>query len=44
MGNLNMDSALEEKDYDYKYILGEGNHGGTTLPDALRWLWRDYPK
>ena len=47
MGNLNMASALEEKDYDYKYILGEGshngNHGGATLPDALRWLWRDYP-
>ena len=19
-------------------------HGGAILPDALRWLWRDYPK
>ncbi len=46
IGNLNMAAALEEKDYDYKYVLGEGshngNHGGAILPDALRWLWRDY--
>ncbi len=47
-GNLNMASALENKDYDYKYVLGggrhSGNHGGAILPDSLRWLWRDYPK
>jgi enterochelin esterase-like enzyme len=48
IGNMNMAAALEEKDYDYKYVFGEGghngNHGGTILPDSLRWLWRDYPK
>ncbi len=48
IGNLNLVAALEEKDYDYKYVFGEGshngNHGGTILPDSLRWLWRDYPK
>jgi enterochelin esterase family protein len=48
IGNLNLVSALEEKDYDYKYVFGEGshngNHGGTILPDTLRWLWRDYPR
>lgn len=48
VGNANMVSALEEMDYDYKYVFGEGghngNHGGTILPDSLRWLWRDYPK
>lgn len=48
IGNLNMAAALEEKGYDYKYVLGEGghngNHGGSILPDTLRWLWRDYPK
>jgi enterochelin esterase family protein len=48
IGNFNMAAALEEKDYDYKYVFGEGahngNHGGTILPDTLRWLWRDYPK
>jgi enterochelin esterase family protein len=43
-----MAAALEEKDYDYKYVYGEGahsgNHGGTIFPDTMRWLWRDYPK
>ena len=41
-------AALEEKDYDYKYVFGEGghngNHGGVIFPDTMRWLWRDYPK
>lgn len=48
IGNYNLVAALEEKDYDYKYVFGEGghngNHGGVILPDSLRWLWRDYPK
>jgi enterochelin esterase-like enzyme len=48
IGNLNMAAALEEKDYDYKAVRGEGshngNHGGAILPDSLRWLWRDYQK
>ena len=46
IANYRMAAALEEKDYDYKYVLGEGghnsNHGSAILPDALRWLWRDY--
>ena len=33
--------------YDAKLVLGnEGHnsvHGAAILPDALRWLWRDYP-
>ncbi len=48
IGNLNLVAALEEKDYDYKYVFGEGghngNHGGAIFPDTMRWLWRDYPK
>ena len=48
IANHNMAAALEEKDYDYKYVYGEGphsgNHGGSIFPDTLRWLWRDYPK
>jgi enterochelin esterase family protein len=48
IANHNMAAALEEKDYDYKYVYGEGphsgNHGGTIFPDTMRWLWRDYPK
>jgi enterochelin esterase family protein len=46
--NFKMAAALEEIDYDYKFVFGEGghsgNHGGTIFPDAMRWLWRDYPK
>jgi enterochelin esterase-like enzyme len=46
--NQEMVKALSEKQYDMKYVLGEGghsdDHGGAILPDILRWLWRDYPK
>jgi enterochelin esterase family protein len=46
--NQKMHAALQEKGYDVKYVLGEGNHsdnhGGAILPDILRWLFRDYPK
>jgi enterochelin esterase family protein len=48
IANYRMAAALEEQDYDYKYVLGEGahngNHGGAILPETLRWLWRDYPR
>lgn len=48
IANYNMAAALEEKDYDYKYVLGESghssNHGSAIFPDILRWLWRDYRK
>ena len=34
--------------YDVKFVVGteghSGRHGSAILPDALRWLWRDYPK
>lgn len=34
--------------YDVAHIWGEGTHsdehGGAILPEALRWLWRDFPK
>jgi gluconolactonase len=47
LANLEMLSALEFSGYDVKNVWGEGahtsNHGGAILPDALRWLWRDYP-
>src|SRR5688500_5257363 len=46
--NKAMDAALRDKGYDVKFVLGEGSHssrhGASILPDALRWLWRDYPK
>jgi enterochelin esterase family protein len=46
LGNQQMAAALKFRDYDYKFVAGEGghngNHGGAILPDSLRWLWRDY--
>jgi enterochelin esterase-like enzyme len=46
--NALMHAALEYKDYDHKYVFGEGahngNHGGVIFPETMRWLWRDYPK
>lgn len=40
--------SLEWAGYDVKFVKGEGQHnrkhGGAILPDALRWLWRDYGK
>jgi enterochelin esterase-like enzyme len=44
--NRQMDSALKFKEYDYKFVMGDGDHsrkhGGAILPDSLRWLWRDF--
>jgi enterochelin esterase family protein len=46
--NKAMAAALDEKGYDHKFVFGEGTHnpkhGASILPDALRWLWRDYPR
>ena len=48
LANYLMAAAFEEKDYDYKYVLGEGahnsSHAASIFPDTLRWLWRDYPR
>ena len=42
-----MYEALEFAGYDVKLVMGTDGHstkqGGAILPDALRWLWRDYP-
>lgn len=44
LANLQMESALKFKGYDYKTVWGDGGHngkhGGAILPDSLRWLWR----
>jgi gluconolactonase len=48
MANQSMNSALEYAGYDVKFVTGDKDHdmdqGGSILPDALSWLWRDYPK
>lgn len=47
LGNIQMESALMFARYDYRFRMGTGGHdlsfGGAIFPDALRWLWRDYP-
>lgn len=45
LANQQMASALEFRDYDYKFVGGkgghDGEHGGSIFPDSLRWLFRD---
>jgi len=42
--NLKVAAALAERGYDFRFVLGDGehngNHDGVILPHALRWLWR----
>jgi enterochelin esterase-like enzyme/sugar lactone lactonase YvrE len=48
LANQSMASALTYAGYDVKFVTGDKDHdmiqGGAILPDALRWLWRDYPQ
>ena len=48
IANPDLASSLSFKKYDYQFVFGEGGHtlkhGGSILPDTLRWLWRDFPK
>ncbi len=45
LANLEMESALKYKKYDYKFVGSDGGHngkhGGSILPESLRWLWRE---
>ncbi len=45
LANLQMVAALRFRDYDHKFVGGDGahdgKHGGSILPDSLRWLWRN---
>ncbi|MEZ5402428.1 MAG: SMP-30/gluconolactonase/LRE family protein [Bryobacteraceae bacterium] len=44
--NQDMIAALDQTGYDAKLVVGtEGHnskHGGPLLPEALRWVWRDW--
>ncbi|HEX4949653.1 MAG TPA: alpha/beta hydrolase-fold protein [Blastocatellia bacterium] len=46
--NESMAASLEFMGYDVKLVVGEEGHnmrhGGAVMPEALRWLWREYPK
>lgn len=45
LANQEMASSLEYKGYDYQLVIGDGGHdikhGGSILPESLKWLWRD---
>ncbi|HSU30877.1 MAG TPA: alpha/beta hydrolase-fold protein [Bryobacteraceae bacterium] len=47
INNEVMFQAFEYAGYDAKLVMGEEAHnmkqGAAILPEALRWLWRDYP-
>jgi sugar lactone lactonase YvrE/enterochelin esterase-like enzyme len=47
MANQMMQRALVFAGYDVNHAWGSGAHDGhqstQVFPDALRWLWRDYP-
>ena len=48
IGNQDMASALAYAGYETTFVTGtEGHnsrHGSAILPDAVRWLWKDYPQ
>ncbi|MFD2098613.1 alpha/beta hydrolase [Flagellimonas iocasae] len=45
LANLQMESALKFKGYNYKFVSGTGGHdgvhAGSILPESLEWLWSD---
>jgi gluconolactonase len=45
--NESMERALTFAGYDVKHVWGTGGHNGqhgtAVFPEAMRWLWRDYP-
>ena len=50
LANDRMAAALRAKGYDYRYVKAagavhvDGDVVAQTLPGALEWLWRDYPR
>jgi iron(III)-enterobactin esterase len=50
LANNRMATVLKKKGYDYRYVFAmdarhvDGRVVKQTLPSALEWLWRDYPK
>jgi len=48
VANLAMESALKFSGYEMTHVWGTGAHNGThgtaVFPQAMRWLWKDWPK
>lgn len=47
-GNETLERALTFSGYEVRHVWGEGGHNGlqgtAVFPDAMRWLWKDWPK
>ena len=48
LGNRSLERALDFAGYEHAHSWGVGGHSGANaaagLPDAMRFLWRDWPK
>ncbi len=48
MANQSMERALVFSGYEVNHSWGEdghnGHHGESIFPDAMRWLWKDWPR
>ena len=46
--NESMERSLVFSGYEVNHVWGEGGHNGNQgtaiFPDAMRWLWKDWPK
>jgi gluconolactonase len=46
--NETMERALKFAGYEINHVWGEGTHSGrhgtAIFPDAMRWLWKDWPQ
>ncbi|HEY3135218.1 MAG TPA: SMP-30/gluconolactonase/LRE family protein [Blastocatellia bacterium] len=48
MANQTLERALTFAGYEVQHVWGEGAHNGkhatAIFPDAMRWLWKDWPE
>ncbi|MDF2441784.1 MAG: gluconolactonase, partial [Abditibacteriota bacterium] len=48
MANQEMQRSLAFAGYEENHVWGDGGHNGThgtaVFPDAMRWLWKDWPQ
>jgi gluconolactonase len=48
MANQTLERALTFAGYEVQHVWGEGAHNGkhatAIFPDAMRWLWKDWPQ
>jgi gluconolactonase len=48
MANQTLERALTFAGYEVNHVWGEGGHNGkhgtAVFPDAIRWLWKDWPQ